>query len=112
MRDVMRKGIGALLLFLRENRRTSLTVLSIFILADIFFVKANSDYVIFTSLLVYVLFMKIFRINSRLTISLCLALLVLMSFDYLFTGASVSTEKAAVWSILFLIIGAVQKWKE
>lgn len=98
--------------FLKDNEKTILTLLVVFILADILLVKRSSDLVIFSVLLLYGIFIKIFKINSKLTFSLCLGLLAIMSVGYFFTGASISTEKAAVWVILFLVIGVIQQCKE
>lgn len=109
---ISHKSVKKATAFLKDNKKTVLTLLTAFILADTLFVKSSSDLVIFSVLLLYGIFIKIFKINSGQTFLLCLALLVVMSVDYLFTGASISTEKAAVWFILFLGIGAIQQWKE
>lgn len=98
--------------FLEENKKIVLALLTVFIFVDIFFVKTNSDIVIFGILLLYGIFIKIFQIKSRRTFLLCLALLVAMFINFLFTGTSVSTEKAAVWLILFMALGIFQQWRE
>lgn len=112
MREIVRKGVKLLSLFLIRNKITALTLLAFFIFADIVFIKISSDYVIFSVLVLYIIFIKLFKIYSNSTFLLCLGLLVVMSIDYLLTQASVSTEKAAVWFILFLVIGVIQGWKE
>jgi len=109
---ILHESIKKMIAFLKENKKTTLALLAFFIFADIFFVKGSLDIVIFSILLLYVFFLKIFKINSKLTFSLCLGLLSIMSVDYFFTGASISTEKAAVWFILFLVVGVIQGWKE
>lgn len=98
--------------FLKENKKTVLTLLVVFIFVDILFVTKNSDIVLFSVLLSYIIFIKIFKINSKLTFLLCLGLLITMYLDYFFTLASVSTEKGAVWLTLFLIVGVIQQWRE
>ncbi|OGH51270.1 MAG: hypothetical protein A3H17_03350 [Candidatus Levybacteria bacterium RIFCSPLOWO2_12_FULL_37_14] len=98
--------------FLRENKNTVLALVTISIFVDIFFVKVSSDIVIFGTLLLYGIFIKMFQINSRRTFLLCLALLAVMFIDFLFTGTSVSTEKAAVWLVLFMALGIFQQWRE
>jgi len=112
MRKAIRKGIKIFLPFLIKNRITALTLLVIFIFSDILFIKISSDYIIFSVLIFYAIFVKLFKIHSKLTFSFCLGLLILMSIDYLLAQASVSTEKAAVWLILFLVVGVIQRWKE
>jgi len=87
MRKIKHKGIEISLSFLRENKRTALTLLSALILTDIFFIKMSSDLIIFSVLLFYAFFAKIFKIKSKLTISLCLGLLIVTSIDYLITEA-------------------------
>lgn len=98
--------------FLRENKKTVLTLFVVAIFADIFFLNKSSDLIIFSILVLYLFFIKIFELKSKLTFLLSLVLLTVMFFDYLLTGTSVSTEKAAVWLILFLIIGVIQQWRE
>lgn len=98
--------------FLKENKKTLLTLLIVAIFADILFLKKSSDLIIFGILIISLFFIKIFQLKSKLTFLLGLTLLVTMFINYLFTGTSASTEKAAVWLILFLIIGVIQRWKE
>lgn len=98
--------------FLKENKKIALALLTVSIFVDIFFVKTSSDIVIFGILLLYGVFIKMFQIKSRRTFFLCLALLVAMFINFLFTGTSVSTEKAAVWLVLFMALGIFQQWRE
>ena len=98
--------------FLRENKKIVLALLVISIFVDIFFVKTSSDLVIFGTLLFYGIFIKMFQIESRRTFLLCLALLAAMFINFLSTGTSIPTEKAAVWLILFMALGIVQQWRE
>lgn len=106
------KKAAALAALLKENKITVLALFFAVIFTDILFEKSSLDFKIFSALLVYLIFIKIFQIKSTLTFLLCLALLVVMAIDYLLTSASISTEKAAVWLILFLGIGGIQQWKE
>lgn len=108
----MSKNIEKIIPFLKENKRTVLTLFVVFIVGVSFSKRLSSDVVIFSALLFYGVFIKIFRIKSTFTFLLCLGLLVLMYIEYLFTGASISTEKTAVWLILFFGIGVIQLWKE
>jgi len=98
--------------FLRENKKTLLTLFVIAIFADIIFLNKSSDLIIFSILILYLFFIKIFELKSKLTFLLDLVLLTMMFFSYLFTGTSASTEKAAVWLVLFLIVGVIQQWRE
>ena len=106
------RNIEKIIPFLRENKKTVLALFVAFVVAESLSKRLSSDVVIFSALLLYGFFIKIFRIKSKFTFLLCLLLLVEMSIGYLLTGASISTEKAAVWLILFLGIGAIQQWRE
>ncbi len=98
--------------FLKENKKTVLTLLVTVIFADIIFLNKSSDLIIFSVLILYSVAIKIFNLKSRLAFFISLFLLVMMFSSYLFSGTSVSTEKAAVWLILFLAIGIIQQWRE
>lgn len=111
-RLIMSKNIEKIILSLKENKKTVLTLFIVFIVVESLSKRLSSDFVIFSALLLYGLFIKIFRIKSTFTFLLCLLFLVEMSIGYLLTGASISTEKAAVWVILFLGIGVIQQWRE
>lgn len=104
----MKKAVS----FLRDNKKTILTLLVVTIFADILFLSKSSDLIIFSILTLYVFFIKIFKLKSKSTFLLSLVLLAMMFFSYLFTGTSASTEKAAVWLMLFLMIGVIQQWRE
>ena len=106
------KHIKAAISILRENRRLIFALFVFTVFVDILLIKTNRDIVIFSLLLLYVIFIKNFQIKSKETFLLCIALLTVMSVDYLFTGASVSTEKGAVWLILFFGIAIIQQWRE
>lgn len=109
---IIQRELTNILFFLRKNKITVLTLFFVAIFVDILFKKTSSDFLIFSVLLVYLIFVKIFQIKSRRTFLLCLALLAAMFINFLFTGTSVSTEKAAVWLILFFGIGVIQQWRE
>jgi len=106
------KNIEKIISLLKENKKTVLTLFAVFIVVESLSKRLSSDVIIFGSLLIYVIFIKVFRIKSTFTFLLCLGLLVLMFILYLFTGPSISTEKAAVWFILFFGIGVIQQWRE
>lgn len=104
----MKKAVS----FLRDNKKTILALLVVAIFADILFLNKSSDLIIFSILTLYVFFIKIFQLKSKSTFLLSLVLLAMMFFSYLFTGTSASTEKAAVWLVLFLVVGIIQQWRE
>lgn len=89
-----------------------LTVVTAGILADIFFIPGSSDVRIFSILILYLLAIKIHNLRSQFTFYVDLGLLILTFIEYLMSGPSAETEKAAVWFFLFLLIGIIAKWKE
>lgn len=97
--------------FLKENKNMSLGLIFTGILADTFFVKTTSDFIIFPIVLLYIYALRMYRIPSALTFSFCLVLMGVVCIGYIATGASVLTEKAAVWLVLFWIIGLIQQWR-
>lgn len=108
----MSKNIEKIISFLRENKKTVLALFTAFIIVESLSKRLSSDVVIFSALLFYGFFIKIFRVKSTFTFLLCLLLLVVMSINYLLASTSISTEKAAVWLILFFGIGVIQQWRE
>ena len=106
------KNSKEIIAYLGQNKKTILNLVIAFIFVDIFFIKISSDLMIFSIIFLYGIFIKIFQIDSRRTFLLCLFLLVAMFINYLQGGSSNQTEKAAVWLVLFLVIGIIQQWKE
>ena len=106
------KSLKKVTVFLKINNKITLILIAVFIFVDIFFIKESSDIVIFGILLFYGIFVKMFQITSRRTFLLCLGLLIAMFINFLFTGTSAPTEKAAVWLVLFMALGIFQQWRE
>lgn len=98
--------------FIKINNKIFLTILIIAMLVDIFLFKQSSDFIIFGFLFFYSVLVKIVRIKSRSTFLFCLVLLGVMCVDFIVTGTSASTEKVAVWFILFLGFGIIHQWRE
>lgn len=98
--------------FAKENKKTFLSLFVASIFADILFLNKSLDIIIFSVLIIYLVFLKTFDLKSKSTFLISLGLLIIMFVSYLFTGTSVSTEKAAVWLVLFLVVGVIQQWRE
>lgn len=97
---------------LKINKPVIVTVIFLAVFADAIFISGNSDVRIFGIMGLYVLAAFFYKLKSKLTFLFCLALLGIMYIQFLFTGASQTTEKAAVWLYLFLAIGIIQKFRE
>lgn len=89
-----------------------LTAYSLFILGDIFFVAVNSDLILFSLLGIYILAVNFYNIKSKYTCMVCIGLLFIMYFLFVATGTSVSTEKAAVWIVMFFFLTIIQQFFE
>lgn len=100
------------LIFFRHNRRVVPFFLIGVIFVDIFFIKTVSDVVTFGVLLLYGIFARVYRFKARETFLLCLGLLGALFINFFMTAASIPTEKATVWLVLFMALGIYQQWKE
>lgn len=94
------------------NRKVVLTFIFIAIIINCIFIESNSDIVFFGFLGFYIGAALFYKLHSKITFLFCLLLLIIMFIEYLITGASLKTEKTAVWFFLFLATGIIQQWKE
>jgi len=97
---------------LRTNRHFVLGLIFVSILGDIFYIPVSSDIRFFGFVGAYILGARWYKLKSSFTFSLCLALLAIMYVLFLTTNTSIKTERAAVWLVLFWIVGIIQQWKE
>lgn len=97
---------------LKESKQIILTIFVLSLVQDIFFGKGSSDVRIFVTLFLYMVISRFYRLGSRLTYGICLFVLAAMVAGFLFSGPSESTEKAAVWLFIFLLVGIIQQWRE
>jgi len=98
-----------------------LIVFFLLILGDIILFTESSDLRIFGLLFLYGLLVKTIKFNSNKTFLFALILLVLAYFQFIFSdmvyfvnpGPNIPfSEKAAIWTFLFISIGIIQKWRE
>lgn len=91
------------------------------IISDIVLFTLSSDIRIFGILFIYIFFVKLLKLKSNASFVFSLIFLVLAYSSFIFSdvtyfanpGPNIPfSEKAAVWTFLFMIIGIVQKWKE
>lgn len=98
--------------FLSNNSAGVLTFIFIAIILNCIFIEGSSDIIFFGLISVYIGVVFFYKLSSKLTFLFCLALLIIMFTQYLVTGASLRTEKTAVWFFLFMVIGIIQQWKD
>lgn len=101
-----------ILSIINQNKGVIFVVLLGIIFIDAFFIKIVSDVMSFGVLLLYGLYVKIFHTQSRVTFYICLGLISVLALSFIFSYASISTEKLSVWLFLFLLVGITQAWKE
>ena len=96
-------------------------VIFLLILGDITLFTESSDVRIFTILAIYSVLIKTLKLKSNTTFLLSLIFLVLAYFQFIFSDIKYFhnpspnipfSEKAAVWTFLFMVVGAIQKWRE
>lgn len=104
--------LKSIISILQKNKSIVLTVIYVSIVADVLFIPDSSDLRTFTILAIYIGSIRLYKLKSKATFLLCLALLGFMYVLFIETQASVTTEKAAVWLVLFWLIGIIQQWKE
>lgn len=98
--------------FLRNHKKIVFTLIIFGIFLDVFFFKINSDIRLFGILAFYVISILLFKLTSKITFLICLFILLAMYVGFLFSGASIITEKIAVWFVLFIAVGIIQQWNE
>ena len=98
-----------------------LTPIILIILGDALLFQSNSDWRTFPILIFYIFLLIRHKITANTTFLLCLVLFLFMYIHYIFSPPEVFAsrypfapfgEKIAVWLYIFLVIGAVQKWRE
>lgn len=105
----MKKILNYAFPFLRVNRSGILNAIFFAVIADIFLLKIQSDYMIFGILGLYMFVIKFFKLESKTTFTFCMFILGLLFMGFVFTGSSEHTEKAAVWLFLFMATGILQE---
>lgn len=95
-----------------KNKTAILAVIYLSIFTDIIFIPDSSDLRTFAILGIYIASVRLYKLKSKATYIWCLVLLGIMYLLFLLTQASPKTEKAAVWLVLFWIIGIIQQWRE
>lgn len=106
------KVISGLLKLLYTYKTVMLTTIFLSIIADILIIAGGSDFRVYGILVLYILSILFYRLSSRTTFRLSLILLGIMFFEFIFTGTSAKTEKAAVWIFFFLAVGIIQQFRE
>ena len=62
--------------------------------------------------ILYWYFFRIGKLTSVRVFQLCIILLTGMVLGYLISGAVATTERLAVWFVLFFALGIFMQWRE
>jgi hypothetical protein len=81
------------------------------VLIDVFFLKFTSDFLIFLLTALWVLVVKLYKFEGRVSVAVALGFLVLCPFLLIFKKEAIA-EKAAIWTYMFLVVGAIQMFIE
>jgi len=106
------KVISSLRKFIHAYKTVILTTIFLSVIADIVFIVGGSDFMIYGILILYIVSILFYRLSSRTTFRLSLILLGVMFLEFIFSGTSQKTEKAAVWIFFFLAVGIIQQFRE
>ncbi len=108
-------------LFLRHKKFFCILPIILLIIGDALFFQTNSDWRTFPILIFYIFLIIRYKITANTTFLICLVFFLFMYVHYIFSSPVLFEsqypfppfgEKIAVWLYLFLVIGAVQRWKD
>lgn len=97
---------------LTRYKQAIVTFIMLLIVADVLLLGESSDIRIFGILGMYIASIVVYRLTSVFTFIVTMVVLVLMYVQFLVSGTSQSTEKAAVWLFFLLGLGIIQRLKE
>jgi len=93
--------------FLNKYRFLILIFCGVGILFDIFFLKLTSDFLIFFLTGLWILAVKLYKFEGRVSVGMALGFLVLCPFLLILKKEAIA-EKAAIWTYMFLVVGVIQ----
>ena len=98
--------------WIHGNQPTFLAFVSILVIAEVYAFPISSDVRLFGVLFLYWYFSRIGNLTSVRVFQLCLVLLASTAISYLISGALISTERLAVWFVMFFAFGVFTQWRE
>lgn len=98
--------------WIHGNPLTFLAFVSILVIAEVFAFPILSDVRLFGGLFLYWYLSYIGKLTSARVFQLCIILLTGMVLGYLIRGAAATTERLAVWFVLFFVLGIFTQWRE
>lgn len=98
--------------WIHANQIAFLVFVAMSLIAEVYIFSFSVDIRLFGALLLYWWLSRIGKLASARVFQLCLVLLMAMFVSYLFGGTSSSTERLAVWFVLFFAMGVIRQWRE
>lgn len=98
--------------WIHGNPQIFLAFISILVIAEVFVFPISSDVRLFGALFLYGFLVRIGKLTSARVFQLCIILLTGMVLGYLIRGAVATTERLAVWFVLFFVLGIFMQWRE
>lgn len=95
---------------LKPYKSVLLTAVFFLAIGDTVIIESKSDLVIFGVLGLYTFSLLFYKISSKASLFFCFAFVIILFFEFIFTGDSVHAEKAAVWLFLFMVIGVLHEF--
>ena len=101
-------GLPKFLKFILGNYFFWLSVTALGIFLDIFVFKFTSDFIILFFTGLWILVVRHYKFEGRVSIGLALGFLILCPFLLILKQETVA-EKASIWTYMFLVVGVVQE---
>jgi len=105
---MMGQKINQLISAASAYKQLVLFICAIGILMDIFIFKLTSDFLIFFLTALWVLTVKFYKFEGRVSVAVALGFLILCPFLLIFKKEAIA-EKAAIWTYMFLVVGVIQE---
>lgn len=112
MLKIIRNKIAIYTKWIHGNQLLYLIFISILIISEVFVYPSSSDLRLFLFLGMYWYIAKKTKLSSIRVFQLCIILLTGMAIGYLTSGAIATTERLAVWFVLFFAFGIYTQWRE
>lgn len=108
----IRKFISRINTFLKRFKFLLLTLFVGILLLDCVLASPRNDLIYIALLLMYFYMIGLFSLRSKVTLSICLVLLIIMAFQFLTSGVTLGSDRTAVWFYFFLATAIFQQWRE
>ena len=106
----MKNYIHVVLVLLHEYKQGVIVLLLVLMIADINYIRYESDPITFMILGLIIAFFKFYNFTSKRLFSLCIVPVVIIFWGFLIDPTSLVIEKASIWLFLLMGTGIVQEF--